>query len=206
MIFTRNDIEPQTVQFGEESIRSTTAVKWLGIHLNPQLTYKQHISNLNNKANLTLAQINRISTKYFVLHTANTRLLIKTTLYHRLLYGGSLWINERNKGKIGNMLTLINNKAAQLVMGVQKSTPLAFLKRDSGLGSLLKKHITQTHKMVMKLMSKEEEHPGMRIAHQEIREIQHQYNSEIHLLINRQSLCRKLLVHPQRIRNYPVPR
>ncbi|MBW0524321.1 hypothetical protein O181_064036 [Austropuccinia psidii MF-1] len=163
MIFTRNDIEPQTVQFGEGSIRSTTAVKWLGIHLNPQLTYKQHIINLNNKANTTLAQINRISTKYFGLNTANTRLLIKTTLYPRLLYGGSLWINERN------MLTLIDNKVAQLVMGVQKRTPLAFLKRDSDLGPLLKKHITKTHKMVMKPMLKEEEHPGRRIAHQQIR-------------------------------------
>ncbi|MBW0581306.1 hypothetical protein O181_121021 [Austropuccinia psidii MF-1] len=111
MIFTRNDIEPHTVQFEEESIRSTTAVKWLGIHLNPKLTYKQHISNLNNKANTTLAQTNRISTKYFGLNTADTRLLIKTTQYPRLLYGGLLWINKRNKGKIGNMLTLINNKA-----------------------------------------------------------------------------------------------
>ncbi|MBW0497102.1 hypothetical protein O181_036817 [Austropuccinia psidii MF-1] len=103
------------------------------------------------------------------------------------------------------MLTLIDNKAGQLVMGVQKSIPLAFLKRDSGLGPLLKKHIAQTHKMVMKLMSKEEEHPARRIAHQEIREIQHQYKSAINLLVNRESLCRKLLLNPERVINYPVP-
>ncbi|MBW0520443.1 hypothetical protein O181_060158 [Austropuccinia psidii MF-1] len=98
IIFSQENIEPQSIQFGGETLLSTTEAKWLGIHLDSQLFYKQHVNNLNNKASTTLAQINQISNRYFRSNSTDTRLLIKKVLYPRLLYGGILWLNEKNKG------------------------------------------------------------------------------------------------------------
>ncbi|MBW0520441.1 hypothetical protein O181_060156 [Austropuccinia psidii MF-1] len=90
-------------------------------------------------------------------------------------------------------------------MGVHKSTPLAFLKRDSGLIPLTKKHTLQTHKLIIRLIAKEENHPTRRIVTKEIKEVKQLFKTAVHLLIDGEDPKQKLLINPERIKIYPTP-
>ncbi|MBW0550996.1 hypothetical protein O181_090711 [Austropuccinia psidii MF-1] len=149
MIFKPRGGSKLHFHFGDENLKPAMSTKWLGLTLDTGLTYQQHINQLAHKATTTLHQIQCILNKYHGLNSADTRLLIKTALFPRILFGGVLWLNERSKSKVNKTLQLIYNKAARFVMGVQKRTPIAFLKRDSRLQWFLHIHIKQTHKLIL---------------------------------------------------------
>ncbi|MBW0516805.1 hypothetical protein O181_056520 [Austropuccinia psidii MF-1] len=179
MIFKARGGSKLHFHFGDENLKPTMSTKWLGLTLDTGITYQQHINQLAHKATATLHQIQRISNKYHGLNSADTRLLIKTILFPRMLFGGVLWLNERSKSKFNKTLQLFFNKAARLLMGVQKSTPIAFLKRDSGLQSFLCIHIKQTHKLILRLHTKED-NPVRNIVNDELNNIRKNCKSEIH--------------------------
>ncbi|MBW0579816.1 hypothetical protein O181_119531 [Austropuccinia psidii MF-1] len=180
------------------------STKWLGLTLDTGLTYQQHINQLAHKATATLHQIQRISNKYHGLNSAGTRLLIKTILFPRMLFGGVLWLNERSKSKFNETLQLISNKAARLVMGVQKSTPIAFLKRNSRLQSFLHIHIKQTHKLILRLHTKED-NPVKNIVNDKLNNIRKNCKSAIHKVISKEALTVKLSSSTETVKLHPIP-
>ncbi|MBW0546470.1 hypothetical protein O181_086185 [Austropuccinia psidii MF-1] len=113
MIFKPRGGSKLHFHFGDENRKPAMSTKWLGLTLDTGLTYQQHINQLTHKATTTLHQIQRISNKYHGLNSADTRLLIKTVLFPRMLFGGVLWLNERSKPKVNKTLQLVFNKAAR---------------------------------------------------------------------------------------------
>ncbi|MBW0546441.1 hypothetical protein O181_086156 [Austropuccinia psidii MF-1] len=149
MLFTSSDREQQQLRFGEEHLDPSVSTRWLGITLDPKLTYAKHIDTIRPKADTTIAQINRISKRYFGIGSTDTRILVKAVLYTRVLFGSILWLNTSTRKKIKPILEKAFNRAARMVMGSLKSTPLIFLKRDSELRPIISTHITQTHNMAL---------------------------------------------------------
>ncbi|MBW0482759.1 hypothetical protein O181_022474 [Austropuccinia psidii MF-1] len=177
--------------FGDENLKSSMSTKWLGLTLDTGLTYQQHINQLSHEETTTLHQIKHISNKYHGLNSAGTRLLVKTILFPRMLFGGVLWLNKRRKSKVNKTLQLIVNKAARLVMGVQKSTPIAFLKRDSGLQRFLQVHIKQSHMLILQLYTKED-NPVKNIVNDKLYNIRKNFKSAIYKVLSKETLTIKL--------------
>ncbi|MBW0514366.1 hypothetical protein O181_054081 [Austropuccinia psidii MF-1] len=172
MLFTDGEVEQGQLTFGEERLNPVNNTRWLGITLDPKLNYAGHIETIKSRSDTTLAQINRISNKYYGIGVGDTRTLIKAVLYTRLLFGSVLWLNTSTQNKIKPILEKTYNKAARMIMGSLKSTPLIFLRRDSELMPILATHIIRTHNMILRLATKEETHPVKARALRETHETQ----------------------------------
>ncbi|MBW0484647.1 hypothetical protein O181_024362 [Austropuccinia psidii MF-1] len=150
--------------------------------------------------------MNRMTNKYFGLNSKDTRLLIKAVLYPRILLGSIIWWNNSNDKKINKIMKLIYNKAARLIMRAQKSTPISFLKWDSGLNSLRQTHIKHAHITLAKLYTKDNQHPTKHLIKNELTETEITHHpSTIHKLVERDKIINALDTQIETINTYAVP-
>ncbi|MBW0570331.1 hypothetical protein O181_110046 [Austropuccinia psidii MF-1] len=134
----------------------------------------------------------------------DTRTLIKAILYTRTLFGSILWLTTSTLSKIKPIFEKTYNKAARMVMGSLKSTPIIFLKRDSKLKSILATHIIRVHNMILRLATKEETHPAKTRVLRELYEEASSYPSSIHKLINRERIANNTRPEPELINPFPT--
>ncbi|MBW0472589.1 hypothetical protein O181_012304 [Austropuccinia psidii MF-1] len=153
---------------------------------------------------MTLAQINRISRKYFGINMTDTRTLIKAVLYTRILFGSILWLTTSTQSKINPIFKKAYKKAARMVLGSLKSTPIILLKRDSELKSILATHVVRAHNMILQLATKEETHPVKTRVLRELHEEVSSYRSSIHKLIGREKIANNTSPGPQLINPFPT--
>ncbi|MBW0490173.1 hypothetical protein O181_029888 [Austropuccinia psidii MF-1] len=204
MLFNNPEGEQRQVKFGEEQLRPSSDTRWLGINLDSKLTYANHIKTIKSRADVTLAQINRICKKYFGISMKDTRTLIKAVLYTRILFGSILWLTTPTLTKIKPILEITYNKAARMVLGSLKSTPIIFLKRDSELKSVLATHIVRVHNFLLRLATKEEAHPTKVRTLRELREEPTSHPSSIHKLIRREKITNNISPEPELINLFPT--
>ncbi|MBW0479808.1 hypothetical protein O181_019523 [Austropuccinia psidii MF-1] len=204
MLFTNGEVEQDQLTFGEERLNPVNSTRWLGITLDSKLNYAKHIDTIKPRSDSTLAQINRISNKYYGIGIGDTRTLIKAVLYTRLLFGSVLWLNTSTQNKVKPIFEKSYNKAARMIMGSLKSTPLIFLRRDSELMPILSTHIIRTHNMILRLATKEENHPVRARALKETHETVDSHPSAIHKLIQREKIKTNINPEPETIRTFPT--
>ncbi|MBW0503453.1 hypothetical protein O181_043168 [Austropuccinia psidii MF-1] len=204
MLFNSPEEEQRQANFGEEQLSPSEDTRWLGIKLDSKLTYMKHIETIKSRTDTTLAQIKRISRKYFGISMKDTRTQIKVILYTRTLFGSILWLTTSTLSKIKPIFEKTYNKAARMVMGSLKSTPIIFLKRDSQLKSILATHIVRAHNMILQLAIKEETHPSKTRVLRELYEEARSYPSSIHKLINWDSIANNTSPGPELINPFPT--
>ncbi|MBW0472683.1 hypothetical protein O181_012398 [Austropuccinia psidii MF-1] len=204
MMFPSSDREQQKLRFGEEDLDPSVSTRWLGITLDPKLTYAKHIDTIRPKADTTMAQIDRISKRYFGIGLTDTRILVKTVLYTRVLFGSILWLNTSTQNKIKPILEKTFNRAARMVMGSLRSTPLIFLKRDSELRPIISTHITRTHNMALRLATKEDTYFMKTRILKEIQETVSSHPSSIHQLIRREKIAANISTNLEIITPFPT--
>ena len=91
------------------------SVRDLGIYVDPQLSYDEHISKTLSSCASRLCQINRVK---HVFDPKTLKLVINALVFSRLFYCSSVWSNTAKKNV--NKLQLVQNFPARIVVNKRK--------------------------------------------------------------------------------------
>lgn len=154
MHFTHRKHHNPSLWFGNQVIKpQETELRWLGLWLDPKLTFGAHIQRIQQKGNATIAQLRRISRCYHGLSPKETRLLVSTILKPRILFGSIVWFNTRTEGKVTKLLNLLQIKSNRLILGAFKSSPVQFMNHDVNAMSFRDLVVRHHHNYIYKRLT-----------------------------------------------------
>jgi hypothetical protein len=159
MIFTHNAVAIRPFKFGDISLPASHSVKYLGIIFDSKLLFTNHIKKVKKCGEQTASQLIRISRCSFGIGFHQSKNLIISVLCSRVLYGSAIWDTERKNLTIKNLFKKIDNLANRIILGVFKTTPCAFLQRDSPLIPFFEILKRKNHLYIIKKCTAPPSHP-----------------------------------------------
>ena len=79
-----------SLKFLKETIKPVTSAKDLGITLDSNSSYNEHISNLTSSCIRKLCQINRVKTSF---DAKKLQSVVEALVISKLTYGSTMWSN-----------------------------------------------------------------------------------------------------------------
>lgn len=206
MHFTHRKHSNPSLWFGDQEIKpQTVELRWLGLWLDPKLTFKAHIHRMEQKGKATLAQLQRISRCYHGLNPKEVRVLVATILKPRILFESIVWFTTRTEGKVSKILSLLQNKANRLILGAFKSSPVSFLKHDADEVHFKDLAIRHHHNYLYKRLTAPPTHPTRRLLQQELLSKPRTHQSPIHRLLRQTDMISPVANTLETIYPYPEP-
>jgi ribonuclease HI/exonuclease III len=125
------NVKPPTILLGNSHISLSRSPKYLGVTLDPQLTWAAHVQGMAVKANQRLGVLYQLHSHYFKKGiTANVILkLYKTIIRPTMEYCCPLWRGA--KDHILAPLHIIQNKVLRLCTGARRTSPIEALEIDT---------------------------------------------------------------------------
>lgn len=188
MHFTHRQHNNPSMQLGDRIVTATNDLRWLGLWLDPKLTFKTHIGKMQQRGKATVAQIHRISRCFWGLNPRDTRTLITAVLKPRILFGSIAWLTERNKRKIEKIFNVLQNSASRLILGAFRSSPTSLLRHDTNALSFLDLATRAHHFFIYKRLAAPDDHPTRKILEHSLSFTPDKHQDSLHLLIGRQHL------------------
>lgn len=108
-----------------EKIQWETEVKYLGVIIDNKLKWKSHLQYVHNKCQATMFQMSKIVGATWGTSPKVMYLIYNCIVKPALLYGAVAWIKCLNKVTYLRKLQKIQSQACRLILGVQRSTPVA---------------------------------------------------------------------------------
>lgn len=180
MHFTHKKHKNPHLEFGTQIIQAQTKeLRWLGLWLDPKLTYGPHIHRMQHKGKATIAQLSRISRCYHGLSPKETKTLVTTILKPRILFGRIVWFNTRTAGKVSKIFQLLQNAANRLILGAFKSSPTEHMNHDANMITFKTLAVRYHHNYVYKRLTTPTSHPAKVIIQEEVS------SSPIHRLLRK---------------------
>jgi hypothetical protein len=180
MIFTHNAVDVRPFKFGDISLPASQSVKYLGIIFDSKLLFTDHIKKVKKCGDQTASQLIRISRCSFGIGFHQSKNLIIS-----VLYGSAIWATERKNSTINNLFKKIDNLANRIILGVFKTTPCAFLQRDSPLIPFFEILKRKNHLYIIKKCTAPPSHPIKRLIDSEISASPSTHPSPIHNILDR---------------------
>lgn len=168
MHFTHKKHANPSLDFVSQVIKpQTTELRWLGLWLDPKLTFGPHIHRMQQRGKATIAQIDRISNCYHGMNPKETRNLITAILKPRILFGCIVWFNTRTEGKVTKISSLLQNALNRLILGAFKSSPTDQMQHDANTHQFKALAIRYNHKYIYKRLTTPKNHPARKILQDE---------------------------------------
>lgn len=205
MHFTHRRHGNPAITFGDQVIEASGEVRWLGLWLDPKLSFSLHISRMQQRGKATIAQLHRISHCFWGLNPRETRKLISTVLKPRVLFGSIAWLTTRNQAKVQKIFTLLQNAANRLILGAFRSSPTALLSHDTNTISLFDLAVRSHHLFVYKRLAAPESHPTRRLLETSLNSSPRSHPDSMHTLIGKDLLLMKDGNQLETIEPYPTP-
>jgi len=169
-----NDKKCHVIAFGDQTYRPdyrlgnvqmewTESTKYLGVIMQSNLRFDQHISLKKEKASKILGAIKHI------LHEApkHGRLLAYTSLCRPILeYADSMWDPSRQKDI--DSLEMIQNRAARFISRIRGRESITEAKAELGLQLLQDRRRNHRLALLMKILEDEDRHSALASAYDEI--------------------------------------
>lgn len=186
MHFTHRKHHNTSLWLGRQVIKpQDTELRWLGLWLDPKLTFRAHIHRIQQRGKTTLAQLHQISRCYHGLNPKEARLMVSAILKPRILFGSIVWFNTRTEGKVTQLLDLLQNKANRLILGAFKSSPISIMNHDVDTMLFKDLAIRHHHNYVYKRLRAPPTHPTRRLLQKELLSIATTHQSPIHRFLRR---------------------
>ncbi|MBW0488302.1 hypothetical protein O181_028017 [Austropuccinia psidii MF-1] len=205
ILFTKRRITPPPARFGDQSLTFKVKVKWLGITLTPTLTFGEHLKNLKQRSQTTLAQLSRIIKPTYGLHQKEARTLVATILTTRILHGSILWYTNKNAHTVAKLLNTWHHKAIRLSTGMMRQTPIAFLKHYGNVPDFTKQHTKLIHNYVHAKLTGPTDDPAAEMIRQELPYTPPSHPSPLNLMIRKEDLLESHQTKCQTILTFPNP-
>ncbi|XP_023218907.1 uncharacterized protein LOC111621079 [Centruroides sculpturatus] len=123
--------------------RQVKTLKYLGVHIDPNLSWHHHINELTAKTKQRINQINWIMGKYWGLNPRNSTLIYKTAIEPALLYAVPVWQEALDNIHIKKRLLSVQRQAAIKITKAYRTAPTDALLAIAGLTPI---HITAKSK------------------------------------------------------------
>ena len=120
--------ETQTLTLGKEVIHSKNSVELLGINIDKNLNFTDHISNLCNKGNLKLHALARIS-KY--LNESKLKLIMKTFIQSQFNYCPLVWMFHNRT--LNQKINKLHERALRIIYKNDNLTFQELLDKDGSV-------------------------------------------------------------------------
>ena len=111
-IFSKNDVEQQTITLMNSSIKSTTNMKVLGVLFDSKLNWFPHIMNNLNSCRSVLNGL-RIIRKHFT--SDEFLLIVNAFFYSKLYYASQIWLIPSLSGWLRGKIYSLSGHALRLV-------------------------------------------------------------------------------------------
>ncbi|MBW0493082.1 hypothetical protein O181_032797 [Austropuccinia psidii MF-1] len=192
IVFSHKKIAIQeTFLFGDQE------VKWLGLMLDQKLTFKKQIAKTKAIFLSLYNQLARIIKVTYGINNQEAKQLVLAVIQSRVLYGSLVWFTKRNEKSVSCFLETAYKKCARLTTGFLLQTPIAFLKHDGVLKSLLNAHTRLLHKYIYRDWTLPPNHPVKKIVKKEIADAKQTHSSSISLVIQKEELSNLLNTNPK---------
>ena len=122
-------VNPLSITIGTNTIQPSSCLRWLGVWLDPRLTFRRHIKEKTAAATRAYFALRRLANTQNGLTVAAMRLLYISAVIPILDYGAEVWFKgDGQKGYIAE-LQKVQNKALRSLMGAFRTSPVAALKQ-----------------------------------------------------------------------------
>ncbi|MBW0556646.1 hypothetical protein O181_096361 [Austropuccinia psidii MF-1] len=149
IVFLHKKIATQgSFLFGDQELKFDKDLKWLGLILDQKLAFKKQIARTKAIFLSSYSQLARIIKVTYGINNQEAKQLVSAVIQSRALYGSLVWFTKRNEKSISSFLETAHNKCVRLTTGFLKQTPIAFLKHDGVLKSLLNAHTRLSHNYI----------------------------------------------------------
>lgn len=205
MHFTHKKHEKLTVTLGEHTLEAADEVRWLGLWLDPKLTFSLHIAKMQQRGKATIAQLTRISHCYWGLNARETRKLVTTVLKPRILFGSIAWLTNRTRSKVKRIFNLLQNAANRIILGAFRSSPASLMSHDTNMIDFLDLAVRAHHLFVYKRLAAPTTHSTQILLESSLKALPRNHQDPIHQLIGRDNLLMLTGERLETIEPFPTP-
>lgn len=163
MHFTHKRHNNPKVYFGNQLLEPKAELRWLGLWLDPKLSFGPHIQKMQQRGKTTVSQLSRINRCYWGTNPKETKNLITAVLKPRILFGSVVWFNTKTEGKVTKIFNLLQNAAHRIALGAFKSSPTTLMSHDANMESFKDAAIKYAHNFVYKRLTAPRSHRTKRI-------------------------------------------
>lgn len=205
MHFTHRRHSNPKVYFGNQILESKNELRWLGLWLDPKLTFGAHIGRMQQRGKTTIAHINQINRCYWGTNPRETKNLIMAVLKPRILFGCIVWFNTKTEGKVTKIFKLLQNAANRLALGAFKSSPTELMSHNAGMHSFKNLAIKYNHNFVYKRLIAPNSHPTRLILNEEMFKTPRTLLSPMHRILRKTDMLLPTDMILETIYPYPDP-
>lgn len=129
MVFTKK-YKPELIEplkFWGKKLNFSSSMKYLGVSLDPKLSWKQHLQDKRKKFYVTMGVCRRAMGKTWGLKPVTALWLYRAILLPRLLYASVVWWPRVEKGEAKNLLRSLQGNYLRAVTGSMETTPTEML-------------------------------------------------------------------------------
>lgn len=191
------------VEFGNQLLKPKTEIRWLGLWLDPKLSFGTHIQKMYQRGKTTIAQLGRINRCFWGISPKEAKTLIQTVLKPRLLFGCVVWFNTRTEGKVTSIFNLLQNAANRLILGAFKSSPTNHMAQNTNMIPFKISAIRYNHNFMYKRLTAPKTHPTRQIVENELFFVPRNLLSPVHRILRKNDMYLPKTERLETIHPYP---
>lgn len=169
MLFTHQKLSayPANLKIclGSETLTPQALIKWLGVVLDPRLSFKLHGQAAPKKGTLSLLKLRSLARSGWGL---SIKLFLRITLvlvHSRTDYASIAWHTHGKPSALTHALQRLDNTAQRLALGAFQSHPLLYLRQDSNSVSALQRLDSKSDSGNIRLLSLPPSNPASQCTH-----------------------------------------
>ncbi len=111
-------VGPMKIEIGDEEIESVKSFKYIGVHLNEVMTYKEHVSKVVKKISSRIGVLSKV-VRYVTLDYS--KLLFNTIVLSHFDYCSQVWSNSTKS--VLDPIIKLQKRSGRMLIGAPRLTP-----------------------------------------------------------------------------------
>ncbi|CAH2088263.1 unnamed protein product [Euphydryas editha] len=149
VMFFGNETSNSNIIYNNEIINRVTSKKFLGIILDPKLTFEEHIKYISKNAHTGLNVIRSLCGVTWGADPKILSILYKSIVRSHLDYSSLAYMNSSHVNK----LDILQNKALRIISGAMCSTPIRAMEVETKVMPLILRRILLAERYCLKLIA-----------------------------------------------------
>lgn len=142
-----------TLRLASETLSPQASIKWLGVVLDPKLSFKLHGQLALKKGTLSLLKLRSLARSGWGISIKLFLRLTSALVHSRTDYASIVWHSHGKPSATTHSLQRLDNTAQRLALGAFRSHPIIFLRHDSNSISTLQRLDSKSDSGAVRLLS-----------------------------------------------------